>query len=136
MYYALILLCQEWRNKDVQSIVVGKGIIDVQGTIHYAISSSGIKFVEGIFERLVVDPSCDLTWVSHDASLDQPLPLGSLIGGIITATNTPLYVVWIHVGGYFNSGYFNPINNRAWVEYYGVQSSNQFEVMVVLHVPR
>ena len=22
MYYALILLCQEWRNKDVQSILV------------------------------------------------------------------------------------------------------------------
>ena len=116
-----------------EDTVVGKAIVNGLGlaSVHYAISSNGTEMIEGDFERLVVDPSCAVTWVSHDASLGQPLPLGSLIGGIITATNTPLYVARLFVSNHFITGYFNPINNLAWGQYYGAKSSHQFEVMVV-----
>ena len=100
----------------------------------YGISSGGESFMSGSFERLVVDPSCDVTWVSHDSSTGQPLPTGALIGGIVTTTNTPLYVVRSDVQGYMPSGYFNPLNNLAWAEWLGVYYITAFEVMVV--VPR
>ena len=92
---------------------VGKAFVNGLGlaSVHYAISSNGTEIIERDFERLVVDPSCAVNWVSHYASLGQPLPLGSLIGGIITATNTPLYVARLFVSNHFITGYFNPINN-------------------------
>ena len=100
----------------------------------HAITPSGIKIKGGSNqEKIVVDASsCNVTWVSYDATTGQPMPTGALIGGYLAATNTPLYVSrqaptrcdWA-------LGYYNPLNQKAWGECYGVQSSYTFEVMVV-----
>ena len=99
----------------------------------YAISPSGTKIRGGSNqEKIVIDASCNVTWVSYDATTGQPMPSGALIGGFLAATNTPLYVSrqaqsrcdWA-------LGYYNPLNQKAWGECYGVQSNYIFEVMVV-----
>ena len=109
-------------------VIVGK----VTNKFH-GVSSDGTYFKGVSYEQMVVHPSCDVTWVSYNSSSGLPLPSGALIGGILMTTNTPLYVVRvaIAVNGYLFSGYFNPLNELAWTEYLGTQSSDLFEVMVV-----
>ena len=73
-----------------RDLIVGK---DIAGTF-YGVSRDGNFVQKGSnYERLVVYPSCHITWVDHDSSTGQPLSAGFLIGGILTSTNTPLYVV-------------------------------------------
>ena len=111
-------------------IVVGKELVWDNKAEFSAVASDGNRIRGGSYERLAVHPSCDVTWVSHDVSLGRPLPSEALIGGVLMATNTPLYVVKMYVDGCPSSGYFNPVNNRAWVEYFGAHSGKKFEVMV------
>ena len=85
-----------------------------------------------IYECLMVEPHCSVTWVSYDPTRSQPLPKGALIGGILTDTNTPLYVARQNVSNIWVGGYYNPLNGKAWAEYLGATYSNtQIEVMVV-----
>ena len=109
-------------------IIVGK----VTNKFH-GISSDGTQFMGVSYEWMVLHPSCDVTWVSYDSRSGQPLPSGAFIGGMIMTTNTPLYVVRVAIGvnGYLFSGYFNPLNQLAWIQYNGPRSSDLFEVMVV-----
>ena len=110
-------------------LIVGK---EIEGTFH-GVSRDGDYVTKGSdFERLVVYPSCHVTWVDHDASTGQPLPTGVLIGGILTSTNTPLYVARLMSGSKSFSGYFNPLNDLAWGEMIGVKSMQNFEVLVTL----
>ena len=110
-------------------LIVGK---EIKGTF-YGVSRDG-NFVQNgsSYERLVVHPSCHITWVDHDSSTGQPLSVGFLIGGILTSTNTPLYVVKLESGGQYCSGYFNPLNDLAWGEMRGVKSMPQFEMLLIL----
>ena len=82
-------------------------------------------------EKMVVDSSCSVAWFSYDATSGQPMPADAMIGGLLTATNTPLYVSRQQKSGCdWALGYYNPINRKAWGECYGVQGSSTFEVMV------
>ena len=43
-------------------------------------------------ENVVVDASCHITWEEYEATTGQSMPAGALIGGLLAATNTPLYL--------------------------------------------
>ena len=98
----------------------------------YGIDPSGSKTQGGSSqEKVVVDPSCSVTWVSYDATTGQPMPAGAFVGGFLRATNTPLYVSRQEAPDCdWALGYYNPINQKAWGECYGVQDSSKLEVMV------
>ena len=98
----------------------------------YGINPSGSKTQGGSSqEKIVVDASCSVTWVSYDATTGQPMPTGAFVGGFLTATNTPLYVSRQETPDCdWALGYYNPINRKAWGECYGVQDGSKFEVMV------
>ena len=113
-------------------LIVGK---ETQGHF-YGVSCDGNSINKrSSYERLVVYPSCHVTWVDHD-STGQPAPAGVLIGGMLTLTNTPLYVVGLTAIGRSISrsfpGYLNPLNDLAWGELFGTRSMAQFEMLVVL----
>ena len=93
------------------------------------IDSTGISL--GSHELLVVESSCSVAWVAYDSSSNQPLPRGALIGGILTATNTPLYVTRMIAFGARIGGYYNPLNGKAWGSHSGARNSTIFEVMIV-----
>ena len=86
---------------------------------------------EEIYERLVVNPSCNATSVTYDASSGQPIPKGAVIGGTLNATNTPLYVAHLYHDGGLVDGYYNPLNNKAWAATNTIKSDTVFEFMVV-----
>ena len=110
-------------------LIVGK---ETQG-IFYGVSRDGNSITkDSSYERLVVYPSCHVTWVDHDSSTGQPTPAEVLIGGMLTLTNTPLYVVRLMAMHRSFSGYFNPLNDLAWGEQFGIRSMAQFEMLVVL----
>ena len=93
-------------------------------------SSSVIR--GGSYEKLVVQPSCQVTWVPHDANSGQSLPSDALIGGVLSATNTPLYVVRQQASGKLFISYYNPLNNLAWGELRSsARSTAVFEVMTI-----
>ena len=91
----------------------GDFIIGKTTTHFFAISPTDMFMViDGDYELLVVDASCKVTWVDHDTTSSQAVPEGVLIGGILTATNTLLYVARTTVDGLVSSGYYNPLNGR------------------------
>ena len=67
-------------------MVVGK----VTNAFHAVDPNTLSSIHDGIYENLVVDPSCQAAWVPHDASSGQSLPADALIGGVLSAKNTPL----------------------------------------------
>ena len=79
--------------------------------------------------------SCEVAWVPHDANSGHTLPADVLIGGVLTATNTPLYVVRQKLNEYHITGNYNPVSNIAWAEIWisgNVAINNTvFEVMTV-----
>ena len=84
------------------------------------------------YEELLVDASCTVTWVSYnDSSVGQPMPPGAVVGGLIAASNTPLYVSRLHHDTYLIAGYYNPLNQKAWGQYSGTRSGTIFDIMVV-----
>ena len=98
----------------------------------YAISPIDNKVVVGgDYELLFVERQCSVKWVTHDTTSGHPLPKGALIGVILTATNTPLYVARLTVSNRKIGGYFNPLNGKAWSDYYGANSNTLFEIMIV-----
>ena len=95
----------------------------------FAITPSDASIVQGgDYENLVVDTPCRVTWVSHDATSRKPIPTAALIGGFLSATNTPLYVS--RINGQI-VGYFNPLNKMAWGQHGGIKNDTSFEIMVV-----
>ena len=98
----------------------------------HAITPSGTKRRGGSdLEKIVVDALCNVTWVPCDAIIGQAMPAGAVIGGFLAVTNTPLYVSRLAtLNCRWALGYYNPLNQKAWGECYGVQSSYIFEVMV------
>ena len=110
----------------------GNVIIGKTTDVFYAIDPNGSSWVVGgSFEWLVVAPRCSVTWVQHDLTSGQSLPREALIGGILTDTNTPLYVARLNISGVLISGYYNPLNGKAWALYHGTHGKTLFEVMVV-----
>ena len=109
------------------NIIIGKK------TDHFYVISpiDNSVIIGGDYELLLVEPECTVTWMSHDTTSGQPIPRGALIGGILTATNTPLYVARLHSSGVVSGGYYNPLNGQAWADHGGVKSSTLFEIMVV-----
>ena len=89
----------------------------------------------GLSEKLVADSSCEVAWVPHDANSGHTLPADVLIGGVLTATNTPLYVARQKLNAYHITGYYNPVRKIAWAEFWisgNVAINNTvFEVMTV-----
>ena len=83
------------------------------------------------YELLLVEPRCIVSWVQYDIMSGKPLPKEALIGGILTSTNTPLYVARLDVYSKKIGGYYNPRSGKAWAHYSGVRSNTLFEVMVV-----
>ena len=112
------IVARTFRDGD---IIVGK----LTNKFFY-ISGNGTVVMGGSYERLVVDSGCDVTWDSYNSNSCLPLPPGALIGGVLTATNTPLYVARFRIAGevYLFSGYFNPLNQLAWTEYLAAISSD------------
>ena len=112
-------------------LVVGK-MTNVFNTVHpsetYAVTATH-------YEKLVVDPTCQVTWVSYDATTGQPLPGGALIGGFLSATNTPLYVSRLTTSGIYVVGYYDPLNRQALGELGGVIRDTIFDLMVVKLLP-
>ena len=112
-------------------MVVGK----VTNAFHAVDPNTLSSIHDGVYENLLVDPSCQVAWVSHDANTGQPLPADALIGGVLSATNTPLYVVRQLSGANFITGYYNPINNLAlgqtWISGHVAINTTVFEVMTL-----
>ena len=106
----------------------------------HAVLPNGTSCVHGgNYEKLVVDASCRVNWVSYDATSGQPLPKGALIGGFLAVTNTPLYVSKfrdeengqpIHI-----LSYYNPLNHMAWGEYYAVKNNSTFDILTIRPPP-
>ena len=111
VYQAFEYPCTKWINASnavnaysnyealgVQAYVarafVGNGFMLGKFThMFHAITPSGTKIKGGSNqEKIVIDASCNVTWVSYDATTEQPMPIGALIGGFLAATNTPLFV--------------------------------------------
>ena len=115
------------RKDDEGNIILGK-----KTNRFYAISPIDKKvIIGGNYELLLVERQCSVKWVTHDTTSGHPLPKEALIGGILTATNTPLYVARLTVSNRKICGYFNPLNGKAWSDYYGAKSSTLFEIMIV-----
>ena len=112
-------------------MVVGKVTVDF-----YSVDPNAFSFISGgYFDTLMVDPSCEVTWVPHDANSGQPLPDDALIGGVLSKTNTPLYVARQRQGSIHIISYYNPLNNQAWGTHWSagplVLNRMVFEVMTV-----
>ena len=103
-------------------LVVGK----LTNRLH-VISPRGDHIQGGNYEELVVDGFCRVTWVPYDSTTGQPIPTGTLIGGFLSATNTPVYVSKL-AGGFV--GWYNPLNGRA-VSHGGIRNDTTLELMVV-----
>ena len=89
----------------------------------YDIEPNAISLViGGSYKILVVDSSCGVVWVPHDANAGQPLPADALVGGVITATNLPLYVACQPYGTRYMGGYYNPMSSQTsstqWISVY------------------
>ena len=98
----------------------------------YAITLDGqIKIGLHDYEELVVDQSCNATWIWFNANSEQLLPEGALIGGFSAVTETPLYVSRLDITGRQVVGYYNPINNLAWGYWEKAVSRTKFEVLVI-----
>ena len=109
------------------NIIIGKTT-----TMFFATDpTSGADIIGGDCELLVVEPSCSVTWEAHDTTNGQPIPKGALIGGKLTATNTPLYVARMVYDGTLLGGYYNPLNGKVWMSFAGPKSNTVFELMVV-----
>ena len=120
--------CFTGRRPHQDNMLVGKVTINF-----YTIDPSSLSVISGgSYEQLVVDPTCQVTWVPHNANSGQPLPSDALIGGVLTETNTPLYVVRQQVSGRMFTCYYNPLNNKAWGEVSGsAKSTAVFEFMTI-----
>ena len=118
--------CYTGRRPHQDNMLVGK----VTNTFYTIDPSNSLVISGGSYEQLVVNPTCQVTWVPHNANSGQPLPSDALIGGVLSVTNTPLYVVRQQVSGKLFTCYNNPINNKAWGEVWGsAKSTAMFEVM-------
>ena len=94
----------------------GNIIIDKKTDNFYSIDPSNKSVIidkNKMFDLLVVDPSCSVNWVQHYSTSGQPLPRGALIGGKLTDTNTPLYVVRQNLVHRVFCGNYNPLNGKA-----------------------
>ena len=124
------LKCFTGRRPHQDDMLVGK----VTNNFYTIDPSSSSIISGGTYEKLVVDPSCEVTWVPHDANSGQQLPSDALIGGVLSDTNTPLYAVRQQVSGKLFMSYYNPLNNKAWGEASSsVRSTAVFEVMTIKH---
>ena len=83
------------------------------------------------YEELVVDPSCNATWIWFNANSEQLLPECALIGGFAAVTQTPLYVSRLDISGRHVVGYYNPLNSLAWGHWEKAVSRTTFEVLVI-----
>ena len=112
-------------------LLIGK----VTGSFHTVDPNSFSLVSGGSYETLVVDPSCKVSWLPYDANSGQPLPYDALIGGTLSTTNTPLYVARQLQGTIYITGYYNPLNNKAWGPSWSsgplILNSTVFEVMAV-----
>ena len=122
------LKCYAGRQRHQGNMLVGKAT-----TMFFTIDpSSSLVIRGGSYEKLVVETSCQVIWVPHDANSDQPLPSDALIGGVLSDTNTPLYVVRQQASGKLFTSYYNPLINLAWGELWSsVRSTAVFEVMTI-----
>ena len=110
----------------------GNIIIGKKTNRFYAVNPIDNHMVDGgSYELLMVEPNCNVTWVSHDSTSGQPLPRGALIGGVLADTNTPLYVARISYEGGLLAGFYNPLNGMAWSIYSGAKNSTLLEIMIV-----
>ena len=108
-------------------LVVGK----VTDKFH-AIRPNDTTYIGGEnYGKLVVDASCRVAWVSYDATSGQSMPTGAMVGGFLAATNIPLYVSRLPLDNINLVGYFNPLNHRAWADYYGPKNGTRFDIMVI-----
>ena len=86
----------------------------------HAIRPHGTAYIGGgDYEKLVVDASRTATWVPYDATSDQSMPTGALVGGFLAATNIALYVSRLPLDDISIIAYYNPLNHNAWTDYYG-----------------
>ena len=114
----------------VDDLLLGKAT-----QMFYTIDPTATSIISGgDYEMLVVDASCHVTWISYDATSGQSMPADALTGGLLSATNTHLYVSKFTHAGQQVVGYYNPLNRMAWGERGGTKSSSQFEFMVVTYV--
>ena len=113
-------------------MLVGKvtaGFITIDPNVFSIISG-------GSYENLIVDSSCQVTWMTYDTHSGHPLLPEAVIGGVLSTTNTPLYVArQLQVDKYI-VGYYNPLNNEAWGPTFisgsaGALHNTVFEVMTV-----
>ena len=105
----------------------GNVIIGKKTNVSSAIHPNGSSWFQGsIYEWLVVEPRCSVTWEQHDSTSGQPLPRGALIGGLLTDTNTPLYVARLNISGVVVGGYYNPLNGKAWAQYFETRGKTLF----------
>ena len=97
------------RKTHAGNILLGKYTVDffVIDPVNQAVINGGN------YERVVVEPSCSVAWVIHDTTRGQPLPDGAFIGGILTTTNTPLYVARLMHSGKLLGGFYNPLNGKV-----------------------
>ena len=109
VYQAFQYPCTKWVPKDDDTpgyyVIAGNVMINIvrkfinDGVVvgrmvskFYAIHPSGTSVITGSYdERLIVDASCQVTWVMYDSTTGQTLPDGALIGGFLVATNIYLY---------------------------------------------
>ena len=64
--------------------------------------------------KMVVDASCNVTWVSYNVTSGQPKPTGTLVGGF-----TPLFMSKLTIYGINVVGHYNPFNHKAWGQFHG-----------------
>ena len=120
--------CYVARKAHESNYIIGK-----KTSNFFAVNPTGTALViDGDYELVVVEPSCIVTWVQYNPTGAQAIPEGALIGGILTATNTPLYVARTTIDGITGCGYYNPLNGKIWVAHFGPRSSTVFEIMVVI----
>ena len=123
-----IYKCYIARQPHQDNMLVGKST-----STFYTIDPNNSEVLRGgSHEKLVVESSCQVTWVPHDTNSGKPLPSDALIGGVLSDTNTPLYVVRQQASGKLFTSFYNPLNKQAWGELGGAAiTSTQFEVMVI-----
>ena len=93
----------------------------------------------GTYENLVVDSFCQVIWVTYDTYGGHPLPSEAVIGGVLSTTNTPLFVARQFFEDKYIVGYYNLLNHKAWGSTYisgraGALHNTVFEVMTVTHL--
>ena len=98
--------CLSWEHHDKDSTLYwhyeGARKTHISGLLHqydmlvgkvtinfYTVYPNDFSLVRGrSYESPVVDSSCEITWVSHDANSGQSIPSDAVLGGVLPTTNT------------------------------------------------